>query len=80
MTSLTNHPDAIFWLVGILVLANVGSIGACIGSALKIVWWASKVDSRIAAIEQTMANHNYDLDSIREEFREFKLSPQRSKI
>lgn len=69
MSQLTEYSGAIYWLVGLLIIANVGSIGACFMAALRVTWWASKVDSRLMAMESTRKEDRDELDSVRSDVR-----------
>jgi hypothetical protein len=37
----------IYWVVGTVVVANIGTIIALLVAASKGVWWLSKLDSRV---------------------------------
>lgn len=54
-----NLPESFYALLGLMILANLGSIVAVFAASLKVVWWASKVDSRLEVLES-------DLDKVDE--------------
>lgn len=43
-------------MIGTLVVANIGAIGGGIVWALKTVWWASDVSTRLREIEKDVHN------------------------
>lgn len=40
-------PDSIYWVAGVLFLANIGTIVSVTIMSFKGVWWLSKLDSRV---------------------------------
>jgi hypothetical protein len=51
-----------YWVVGIVVFMNVGTIIAIAGAAAKGVWWLSKLDSRV---EKNKRDVNFAHEKIR---------------
>ena len=43
----SNVPQWVYATIGILIVGNLGTIFTVMMSVYKLVWWASKVDSRI---------------------------------
>ena len=39
--------ESVYWIVGAMVVASVGTIGATLFAAAKGIWWLSKLDSRV---------------------------------
>lgn len=50
---MTNIPDSLYTLIGVLIIANVGTIVSVIVAALRSVWWMSKLDSRVDRAQET---------------------------
>lgn len=49
----------IYILVGLFVLANLGTIITVLITSAKVIWWASKVESRITKAEADIsASHD----------------------
>lgn len=58
-------PSSFYYLVGSLVVANVGTIGAIVVFAGRAIWWLSKLESRV--------DHNTkDLHAAHDKLREIK--------
>lgn len=58
-------PAGFYYLVGSLVVANLGTIGAIVVFAGRALWWLSKLDSRV--------EHNTkDLHAAHDKLREIK--------
>lgn len=73
-------PTDFYWLVGVLVVANLGSIIAVFGMGVKAIWWLSKLDSRMANVESRLEHQGEDLDEHRREIRDLQvLVPVRSR-
>jgi hypothetical protein len=43
--------STLYWIVGVLVVGNIGTIVTVVISAMKGVWWLSKLDSRVTENE-----------------------------
>lgn len=72
MPTPTNLPEAIYWFVGILVLANVASIISVFTAAMKILWWASKIDFRVESGEKVQVQFRLELDEHKDELTELR--------
>ena len=44
---MTELPAKIYYFIGFLIVANLGAIFSAIILALKTVWWASKLESKV---------------------------------
>jgi hypothetical protein len=47
-------PSSAYWLVGVLVLANFGTIISVLVMGFKGAWWLSKLDSRVESVEKSV--------------------------
>lgn len=47
-------PPSVYWLVGVIVLANLGTIVSVLIVGFKGVWWLSKLDSRVESVEKSV--------------------------
>jgi hypothetical protein len=39
--------NSLYWVIGVLVIMNMGTIIAVAGASFKGIWWLSKLDSRV---------------------------------
>lgn len=46
-------PEGLNYVVGALIIANVGTIGTVLFAAARGVWWLSKLDSRVTDAKDT---------------------------
>ena len=54
--NLTDLPASIYWAVGIIVVANLGTIVSVLVVGFRGIWWLSKLDSRVEAVEKSVAS------------------------
>lgn len=38
----------LYWMVGALIVTNIGTVGSVLYMMGKALWWVSKLDSRVA--------------------------------
>lgn len=62
-----NIPSEVYYVVGALLIANVGTIVTIIFAALKVVWWAAKADSRISEAKAMAVRAHKRLDEVKGE-------------
>ena len=58
--------NQLYWLVGVLVVFNLGTIGSILYFGGRIVWWASKIDHRVTQTEAHTEDHCEEIKQIRE--------------
>lgn len=57
-------PDSFKYLIGALLLANLGTIGSILVFGGKAVWWISKLDARVDDAKETAIRAHKRIDSI----------------
>lgn len=57
-------PDSFKYLIGALLLANLGTIGSILVFGGKAVWWLSKLDARVDHAKETAVRAHKRIDSI----------------
>ena len=57
-------PSSFYYLVGSLIVANIGAIGSIVIVAFKATWWLSKLDSRVADAQSTANRAHKRIDTI----------------
>ena len=57
-------PHSFYYLVGCLVLANVGTIGTIAMIAFRATWWFSKLDSRVDYAKDTAVRAHKRIDKL----------------
>lgn len=66
--------NTIYWVVGTIVVANIGTIGAVLFAAAKVIWWIAKLDARVHTNTKDVNNAHKKIReneiSIREALRE----------
>lgn len=59
MTPITPEiPSILYWLIGVSVVANFGTIVSLMYFSGRIVWWAAKIDHRVD-------EHDHEIDDLR---------------
>jgi hypothetical protein len=53
-----------YWIIGALVVMNVGSIGSMVVAAVRMVWFISKLDSRIEGNRKDINNAHQKIRTI----------------
>lgn len=59
-------PKEAYYVAGVLLLTNLGTIVSIIFAAFKAVWWASKLDSRVDETKATAVRAHKRIDRIEE--------------
>ena len=59
-------PSGFYWLVGVLVCANLGTIGTVAMIAFRTTWWFSKLDSRVDYAKETAVRAHKRIDKLEE--------------
>lgn len=62
-----NIPNEVYYVAGVLLLANVGTIVSILFAAFKAVWWASKLDSKVEEARATAVRAHKRIDSMEQE-------------
>lgn len=57
-------PESFKYLMGALIVANLGTIGSIIVFGGKAVWWLSKLDARVDHAQETAVRAHKRIDSI----------------
>lgn len=55
-------PEKFYYIVGLLILTNLGTFGTMIYGGFKITWWFSKLDSRVDKAQETANRAHRRLD------------------
>lgn len=55
-------PTEAYYVAGVIVLTNIGTIVSLIFAAFKTVWWASKLDSRVDEARATAVRAHKRID------------------
>lgn len=58
-------PSSLYYLVGTLIVANIGTIGSVLLFGAKAIWWISKLESRVD-------KNNHDIQAAHEKIRDLK--------
>ncbi len=58
-------PDAVYYVAGAIILTNVGTVVTLAITAAKVVWWASKVDSRIIEAKAMAVRAHKRIDEVK---------------
>jgi hypothetical protein len=61
-----------YWLIGALVVMNVGSIGSMAVAAFRVIWFVSKLDSRIEANRKDVNNAHEKIRGIESKLYELQ--------
>lgn len=48
-------PGIIYWLIGVSVVFNLGTIFAVLYFTGKVVWWAARIDHRVSETEEEVS-------------------------
>jgi hypothetical protein len=67
---LESNFGPIYWVVGALVVTNLGTIITILATAGKAVWWISKLDSRVDDAKECAVRAHKRLDKV-EKINEF---------
>lgn len=62
-------PNLFYWLVGVLVVANLGTLATMLYMGAKIVWWAAQIDHRTQDHKVTLDDHEEQIRQLRELYR-----------
>lgn len=63
---MSELPASVYWVVGILVVGNLGTIGTILFTLGKAVWWLSKLDSRVAETRDMSVRAHKRIDRVDE--------------
>jgi hypothetical protein len=67
-------PNEFYYIAGVLFVANVGTIVTILIAAMKTVWWASKLDSRVDDAKATAVRAHKRIDRFADEVGEEEFS------
>jgi len=59
-------PSSFYYLVGSLIVANIGTIGTLAVLAFRSTWWLSKLDSRVDSARDAAVRAHKRIDKIEE--------------
>lgn len=62
-----NIPNEVYYVAGVLLIANLGTIVSIIFAAFKAVWWASKLDSKVDDARATAVRAHKRIDTLERE-------------
>lgn len=62
-------PSSIYVVIGTLIVANLGTVVSVFYGIGKLVWWLSKLDSRIQNVE---VNHTKDINHAFQKIRDIE--------
>jgi len=57
-------PSSFYYLIGSLIVANIGTIGTLGVIAFKATWWLSRLDTRVEKAQETAVRAHKRLDKI----------------
>lgn len=57
-------PKELYWIIGVLVLFNSGTIFTVLVASGKGIWWASKVDSKVEAAHNRLDSHHKAIERV----------------
>ncbi|MDH4163338.1 MAG: hypothetical protein OEW15_11715 [Nitrospirota bacterium] len=60
-------PKEVYYVAGVLLLANLGTIVSIMFAAFKAVWWASKLDSKVDEARATAVRAHKRIDTLERE-------------
>ena len=66
---MTEIPSSFYVIAGTLIVANIGTVISVFYGVGKMIWWLSKLDARVAAIE---THFKKDIDSAHVAIREIR--------
>jgi len=66
---MTEIPSSVYVIIGTLIVANIGSVITVVYGVGKMVWWMSKLDSRVAVVE---VQHKKDINSAHVKIRDLE--------
>ena len=67
-------PSSFYYLVGSLILANIGTIGSIIVFGARAIWWLSKLDSRVEKTEKDTHAYHEKLREVKDDIKEVRRS------
>lgn len=67
--AIAQIPTNFYVVVGVLVLANIGTVVSIFYGVGKVVWWLSKLDSRVENLENETTK---DIDAAHSAIREIR--------
>lgn len=62
---MNSNPDTIYWFVGLMVVANIGTIFSVMVMGSKGVWWMSELSSRVDALREDVERIDEDVRDLR---------------
>lgn len=58
-----------YYLIGALVVSNLGAIGSLLAVAFKVTWWISKLESKVEGTKEMSIRAHKRLDKIEDHLR-----------
>ena len=62
-------PDIIYWFIGVMVVANLGTIFSVLVMGSKGIWWMSELSSRVDSAENDIVEIKGDVRDLRHAHR-----------
>lgn len=59
-----NIPKELYYVAGVIILTNIGTIVSLLFAALKAAWWVSKLDSRVNEAKATAVRAHKRIDML----------------
>lgn len=56
VVQMAEIPPHLYYLIGVSVIANLGTIGSVLYFGGRVIWWASKIDQRVAHTEDEVVS------------------------
>lgn len=61
-----NIPSEVYYIAGVLIVTNIGTIFTVVFAALKSAWWLSKLDSRVNEVKSMAVRAHKRIDKAEE--------------
>jgi hypothetical protein len=66
---MTEIPSSAYVVIGSLVVANIGTVVSVMYGVGKLIWWLSRLESRVEAIE---THHSKDINAAFQKIRDIE--------
>lgn len=63
-SNMPELPSSFYYIIGISIVANVGTIGTVLILIFKSSWWLSKLDGRVTDAKDTAIRAHVRLDKV----------------
>lgn len=65
---MTEIPSSFYYLIGFLILTNLGSVASLLWFGIKAVWWVSKLESKVDMTHEDVDRAHERLDRMELKF------------